>query len=632
MKFLSLGALWSASAIALTLTGAASAATLNVPSVSYPTIQAAVDAAAGGDTVLLADGTYTGPGNVDIDFNGRNLTVTSQNGPSAAIIDCGGSTGANHRGFYLHSSETGAVISGLTIKNGYETNDFGGALSLFTYGVTVQNCVIANSTSRNGGGLYTNNSLGTATISGCTFSGNTTNGSGGGLYVNSTSTGTAIVSGCRFLNNSSTGSGGGGAYVSESGSGAISVSGCGFSANQAPNNGGGGIFNSNIGTSGTITLAGSTFSGNSASASLGGGGIFNSNGGTGSGTIAVVNCVLSGNSAGGGGGIFNSNQSGGPVSVTNCTLSGNTGGTALGGGGGIGNYNFGTVTLTNTIIYGDTGGEIGNYAPTNPSGTTIPASVTFCDVQGNYPGIGNISLNPQFVSALSNLHLTFGSPCLGAGTATGAPAADKDGTLRPSPPSIGAYELPAPGTTHLLWNNTSGTTSIWNYSIASGSFSHVEYGPYAGYTAQAIADGGTDGKTRVLWNNTNGTTSIWSLNNTTGIYTHAEFGPYAGYKATAISVASDNTTHILWDNTSGQMSLWNYSTTDGSFTHREYGPYAGYTASGIADGSDGKEQILWDKTDGATSIWSLNNTSGIYAHAEYGPYAGYTAVALSNGS
>ncbi|HRT49798.1 MAG TPA: hypothetical protein P5279_04845 [Anaerohalosphaeraceae bacterium] len=83
----------------------------------FTTIQAAVDAAADGDEVVVADGTYTGAGNRDIDFRGKEITVRSANGPEHCIIDCQNAPG--HRGFYM-SSEQGfaAIICGFTIRGG----------------------------------------------------------------------------------------------------------------------------------------------------------------------------------------------------------------------------------------------------------------------------------------------------------------------------------------------------------------------------------------------------------------------------------------------------------------------------------------------------------------------------------
>jgi hypothetical protein len=85
----------------------------NVPSV-YLTIQAGIDAAGTGDTVLVEDGTYTGPGNRDIDFKGKAITVQSENGPASTIIDCQGLG----RGFYFHNNEgKGSVLAGFTIAD-----------------------------------------------------------------------------------------------------------------------------------------------------------------------------------------------------------------------------------------------------------------------------------------------------------------------------------------------------------------------------------------------------------------------------------------------------------------------------------------------------------------------------------
>ncbi len=52
----------------------------------------------------------------------------------------------------------------------------------------------------------------------------------------------------------------------------------------------------------------------------------------------------------------------------------------------------------------------------------------------------SISANPLFVTAGSNFHLDDYSPCIGAGTSSGAPTDDIEGNARGTPPDIGAYE------------------------------------------------------------------------------------------------------------------------------------------------------------------------------------------------
>jgi parallel beta-helix repeat protein len=57
-------------------------------------------------------------------------------------------------------------------------------------------------------------------------------------------------------------------------------------------------------------------------------------------------------------------------------------------------------------------------------------------------------VNPSADPAVADFHLRAGSPAIDSGTATGAPATDFDGNLRPSGAGIdiGAYEYPAAGT------------------------------------------------------------------------------------------------------------------------------------------------------------------------------------------
>lgn len=83
----------------------------NVPS-EYITIQAGIDAAEYGDIVIVADGTYTGVGNKNIDFLGKTITVMSENGAENCIIDCENDA----RGIYFHCNESNeSVLEGFTI-------------------------------------------------------------------------------------------------------------------------------------------------------------------------------------------------------------------------------------------------------------------------------------------------------------------------------------------------------------------------------------------------------------------------------------------------------------------------------------------------------------------------------------
>ena len=109
-----------ATCLMLLVVFSAQAAMIRVPG-DYPTIQAGIDAAADGDTVLVADGIYTGAGNKNLDFKGKAITVSAENGAESTIIDCEGAG----RGFYFHSRETSeSVVSGFTIKNGSPGSGF----------------------------------------------------------------------------------------------------------------------------------------------------------------------------------------------------------------------------------------------------------------------------------------------------------------------------------------------------------------------------------------------------------------------------------------------------------------------------------------------------------------------------
>lgn len=109
-------------ALAAPAAGAAAGNIIHVPG-DAPTIQAGIDLALDGDEVVVAERTWTGPGNRDLDFGGRLITVRSDGGdPALCVIDCQGAG----RGFVFQSGETApAVIRGFAITGG--SADFGGA-------------------------------------------------------------------------------------------------------------------------------------------------------------------------------------------------------------------------------------------------------------------------------------------------------------------------------------------------------------------------------------------------------------------------------------------------------------------------------------------------------------------------
>ena len=103
---------WLPPVLALAAAPAAGAAEYSVRpdgAGDFPTIQAAVTAASAGDEIVLEDGTFTGTGNRDIDFAGKDVIVRSRNGAAACTLDAQGSLATPHRAFHLHSGETSAA-------------------------------------------------------------------------------------------------------------------------------------------------------------------------------------------------------------------------------------------------------------------------------------------------------------------------------------------------------------------------------------------------------------------------------------------------------------------------------------------------------------------------------------------
>ena len=194
--------------LCLAAAGGAAAVTIHVPA-EQPTIQAGIDVAASGDTVMLADGSYRGDGNRDLDFHGRALVLRSAGGdPEACVIDCEGSEGEPHRGIRFHAAARGEqAVEGIGIVNGWAFQDHyegGGGVSceagaspvfrncrfennrgtaLFSHsgdGATLIDCRFVGNVGRNGGGVCA--VVGYFHLVRCEFVGNEAELAGGGLH------------------------------------------------------------------------------------------------------------------------------------------------------------------------------------------------------------------------------------------------------------------------------------------------------------------------------------------------------------------------------------------------------------------------------------------------------------------
>ncbi|MHC4063041.1 MAG: right-handed parallel beta-helix repeat-containing protein [Planctomycetota bacterium] len=149
----------------------------------FDAIQEGIDAASNGDTVSVLDGTYTGAGNRGLDFGGKSITVSSENGSASCTIDCQD----NGRGFYFHSGETGnSVVDGFTIQNGeVDWNSpgggRGGGIYCYSSSPTIKACTIRwNQVDADGGGVYCDWGA-MPTIADCSVTGNQAASYGGGV-------------------------------------------------------------------------------------------------------------------------------------------------------------------------------------------------------------------------------------------------------------------------------------------------------------------------------------------------------------------------------------------------------------------------------------------------------------------
>ena len=370
----------------------------------FNNIQAAINYSTNGDFIYVFPGTYTGPGNRNIDFHGKAITVQSiaPEFPSivaATVIDCNG----EGRGFYFHNGEdANSVLSGLTITGGDASHDCygcyggydegGGAIYCEISSPTITNCTITGNRARDGGGIYCWYDS-SPTITNCVITGNSAERYGGGIYCWEFSSPT--ITNC-IISSNTTGEGrwrehdGGGGIYCEEGSN-LRIDKCTITGNKTFGYGGAVYFNPERWYGRTI-ITNSRISGNSAGS--GGGGIYYRGQ-----SLKIINCIFSGNSAEvDGGGIFGP-EGIGYLTINNSTFSNNSAGRY--GGGIFYEYEVhpNQITLTNSILWGntdDSGTE--QLAQVRTYEGQMNADVKFTCIQDDNPSDTNIPFgaDPNF--------------------------------------------------------------------------------------------------------------------------------------------------------------------------------------------------------------------------------------------
>ncbi|MBL8898134.1 MAG: hypothetical protein JNM84_10930 [Planctomycetes bacterium] len=398
------------------------------------TLQAALDAVDPGGLVLVADGLYAGAGNRDLDFRGKPARLQSRGGAERCVVECGGSASEAHRGFWFHTSESASsVVAGFTVRGGVAP--FGGAVlceasssPTFESCAFLENLALPAAVGGEGGAVRCLAS--SPRFVACRFARNEARraagvgGRGGAIQFVG---GQPELRDCVFEAN--TAGGGGGVHIT--GVSTLRALRCDFVGNWTadPNfNGGGGL----LGSSGTaIELLECRFLGNRTARVAGavwvtlGASIaatrcsFEENYGYDAACFGVANgsraqlksCLFARNRADTFSAaleVWNGPATGAPASarVESCTFADNE--TSAG---------YGTIVVLHTSQISVSSSVIWSAAPVALAlFDSATAEVAYSVVQGGWPGLGNLDVDPGFVgSGAQPYALGAGSPCVDQG-------------------------------------------------------------------------------------------------------------------------------------------------------------------------------------------------------------------------
>jgi hypothetical protein len=410
-------------ACGLVLSGVAMADTRRVPQ-QHATIQEAIDAAAEGDTILVAAGEYEGFMLL------KAVSIRGEGGPGACLITTPVEIGT--------TNATGAVLDGLTIDG--RNTVAGPGLTIASADIVVRSTIIRNwlGHAHAGGVLLTDSS---SRLIDCTITGNefgqaslVQEGTGGGglaahrgspSLIRCTISDNRTVEG-QAVRHAETHDGGHGGGL--------------FFRDAAPTLLNCTIQNNSTGAGGSDPGCDQFFRNGPGTAGGSGGGIYMQDS-----AAVMINCLIADNTAGAGGnggecppqtggnggsgaGVY---ITGGSARLINCTVAGNLAGICGTGPAGAGTHGrvggihaeSAAITIHNSILWANQAPEAtGRDAQVLSARLTIGHSCIM-GMESGFDGQRNFSLEPRFASAEGgDYRLSANSPCIDAGDTNRTPA------------------------------------------------------------------------------------------------------------------------------------------------------------------------------------------------------------------
>jgi parallel beta-helix repeat protein len=481
------------------------------------TINAAIVISLSGNEIFVADGTYRGSNNVNLDMGGRNILLKSLNGSADTIIDCEFLADGL---YYTSGEDLYSTVDGFTITN---AGPYGYGTGIYCEGSSpnILNCVITDNTSdgiycvsssspkilscsvtENGtNGIHAYDSC-MPEIADCTITGNGSNGIyveqnaylttydcvislnlNHGIYVQAESA--ADIHSSDITDNSNSG-----LYCQSCSTYNIIVNNCSITGNSADNGAGVNAYESKT------LISNSIIADNTADSS--GGGIYCWNA-----SQTITNCLIVNNTANGldtysgGGGIYYSSDD--AKIMKNSTIADN----AAFQGAGIYCYSDASPNLTDCILWGNTTDQIAGDGTENPT-------ADYCDIQNGWSGSGsnNMSADPLFVSGSANDYCLsqllagqpYESPCVNSGSDLAVNLGlDELSTRTDDEPDDGIVDMGyhagyAPNVPHIYqislagsnitiyWQALAGTSYVVEWSTDMQNWNEVHVGPVDSWT------------------------------------------------------------------------------------------------------------------------------------------------------